>query len=277
VNSGMSLAVTGCFLLCITACIPLPIPHNELVTPAVRGRFRSSSGRPAAGIAVALTSSDTDTSCNRAVVRRVTDARGQLQAPRVAQRKTIYWLVMMDRGSGIGYWLCAGSVDSLGTPRYSSRTAILGTPRGDDLDCFTWQSPERDHITCNRERYAPLEGGRWSRGTVHGTYRVVFVASSLGWDGRKGDEDGECHVDSPYIIDPIHPYVQWLAGDSIVAVTELPRCAKPWERKHLGLSERGSRWYLTFAVNHSTSWNKLGKRWVTYELGTPGEVREVPS
>ena len=257
-NSATSLAVTGLLLLGIAGCIPLPIPHNELVTPPVRGRFRSASGRPAARIAVALTSSDTDTSCSRAVVQRVTDAQGDMQAPGVVERKKVYWLTIMDKGGGIGYWLCAGSVDSLGTPRYSSRTVINGRPQGDDLDCFTWQSPEGNHITCNRERYGRVEGGRWSSGTVRGTYRVMFVELPL-----RGDR--------------VHPYVHWLAGDSIVAVTELPRDAKPWERERLGLNERGGRWYLTFAVNHSTLWNRLGNRWVTYELGAPGEVREVPS
>src|SRR5690348_1369216 len=257
-NSAMSLAGTGCLLLCITACIPLPIPHTERVTPSVRADFRARSGHPAAGVADALTASRKDTLCERAVIQRVTDARGHIEVPPVEKRESIFWLTMMDRTDGIGYWVCTGTIDSLGAPVYESRTEISGRMAGDDLDCFSWEAAQRPFVSCYSERMErPLRGGRWQQGSSGGIYRVLFVHRPHCGDAR--------------------PFVQWLVGDSIVAVSELPREAEPCERKRLGLSERGGRWYLTYAEPHSTFWIKLGKHWVTYELGAPGEVREVPS
>ena len=257
-NAAMSLPVTGCLLLSITACIPLPIPHTERLTPSVRADFRARSGHPAAGVAVALTASRRDTLCERAVIQRVTDARGHIEVPPVEKRKSIFWLTMMDRADGIGYWVCTGTTDALGAPVYESRSEVSGGRSGDDLDCFTWEAAQRPFVSCYSGRMKrPLQGGRWQQGSAGGTYRVLFVDRAQGVFARS--------------------FVQWLVGDSIVAVSELPRDAKPWERKRLGLSERGGRWYLTYAVPHSTFWNKLGNRWVTYELGAPGEVREVPS
>src|SRR6266545_2204569 len=95
-------------LLLSTACIPLPIPHTETVIPAVSADFRAPSGRPARGLAIALTGHEKDTACGRAQVHRVTDAEGRIAAPATQERKSIFWLTLMENFGLRTYWLCTG-------------------------------------------------------------------------------------------------------------------------------------------------------------------------
>lgn len=257
-SAATSLTVTALILVPGTGCVPLPIPHTEQVTPAVRADFRAGTGRGAARVAVALTQSRKDTLCARPVIQRVTDVQGHVEVPEIKKRTSILWVTLMENFGITSYYLCAGRIDSHGMPGYESRIEVSGRVTGDDLDCVTWEFAQRLNVTClnksSRARW--LEGGRWKTGSGGGTYRVLFVESPSG--------------------NRIHPFVQWLVGDSIAAVAEIDREAKPWERKRLGLFETYGRWHLTFAAPHSTFWNRLGNTWVTYELGAPGEVREMP-
>src|SRR6266566_3966294 len=92
--------VTACgivaLVLGVTACIPLPIPHNEQVTPPVSGTLRSSAGSSIAGAAIALTGSRRDTLCAPAAIRRVADEHGRYHTPATEARKTIFWVTMME-------------------------------------------------------------------------------------------------------------------------------------------------------------------------------------
>lgn len=260
-SSTTTLIVTALIPLSFTGCVPLPIPHTQQVTPAVRADFRAGTGRRAAGVAVALTTSWKDTLCAQPVIQRVTDAQGHLEVPAVEERTPILWVTLMENFGYTSYYLCAGRIDSLGTRGYESRIEVHGRMAGDSLDCVTWEFAQRLHATCyndlNPEGW--LEGGRWETGSGGGTYRVLFVVV----------------LQRPSRV-ITHPFVQWLVGDSIAAVAEIDRDSKPWERERLGLVAKDGRWYLTFAAPHSTFWNRLGNRWVTYELGAPGEIREMP-
>lgn len=47
------------------------------------------------------------------------------------------------------YWLCAGTIDSVGVPVYRTRTPINGYLYGDSLACLEWVWEQRVQLACN--------------------------------------------------------------------------------------------------------------------------------
>src|SRR5947208_16608932 len=92
--------VTACcivaLVLGVTACIPLPIRHNEQVTPPVSGTLRSSAGSSIAGAAIALTGSRRDSLCAHAPIRRAADEHGRCHPPDTDARTAVFWVPMME-------------------------------------------------------------------------------------------------------------------------------------------------------------------------------------
>ena len=238
----------------VAGCLPIPIPHTERIIPAVSADLRAPSGRPAAGVAIALTSRDDDRACTSAEVRGITDEQGHIEAPVTEQRKSVFWLTLMENFGLRWYWLCTGRMDAVGTPVYTARTVIHGQLPGDDLMCYAWHIEAEEHVTCRdrREERGRLEGGRWRAGNDSGTYRVIFEDR---WSGGPRTT----------------AYLQWLVGDSVAAVVELPGEPRLFERKRLGLLFINNRWYLTVAVRRKGFWPKYV--WRRFELGPPGEFR----
>lgn len=50
------------------------------------------------------------------------------------------------------YWLCAGTIDSVGVPVYRTRTPINGYLYGDSLACLEWVWEQRVQLACNSRR-----------------------------------------------------------------------------------------------------------------------------
>src|SRR2546429_8364560 len=96
-NLAASLTVSGFIAICIGGCLPLPIPHNEVVTPAVSANFVTARGRPAAGIAVGVTGSSKGTLCTAGAGHRVPDAQGRINAPPTEERETVFSVKMSGR------------------------------------------------------------------------------------------------------------------------------------------------------------------------------------
>jgi hypothetical protein len=247
------------------ACIPLPIPHNEQVTPSVAGTLRSDAGSPIAGAAIALTGSSRDTLCAHPAIRRVVDERGRFETPATEERKTIFWFTLMENFGLTDYWLCTGTVDSAGTALYLARTIIHGHAHGhaagDSLVCLGWVWEERRRVTCNGTfPQRMFEGGHWARGAAHGWYRLI-VADDEVWG---------------YLS---RAFVQWLeakgpeAADSLVAMVELPDEVTS-ELRGVPFREQDSHWYLSIPSTKRTFWGHT--RWLTFELGPPGEAHRVP-
>ena len=249
----------------VLACIPLPIPHTEQVTPNVVGDLRSSSGVPIPGVAVAFTGSPRDALCAKAMTHPVVDERGRFQATATKARKTILWLTLMENfGQNRSYyWLCAGTLDSGGAAAYQTRTYINGHAAGDSLACVAWVWKERHRVTCNgTSRQRMFEGGHWAQGAVEGRYRVI-VAEDEVWDY------------------PSRAFVQWLAVsdrdaiDSLVATLELPERVDVYELHRLRFAERAGHWYLRVPSTKWTFWKGAHTRWLTFALGPPGDARQV--
>ena len=98
-------------------------------------------------------------------------------------------------------------------------------------------------------------GGQWTHGEVRGTYRVI-LAELQPWGS------------------PLRGYVQWLVRDSVVAMAELPDMVQLWDTGELGFIERGNHSHFTIASTKRSKWGRT--RWLTFELGAPGEVRKLP-
>jgi hypothetical protein len=249
------------FALGLVSCIPIPIRHDELVTPKVVGELRASDGRPAAGAALALTASDRDTLCADASVRRVAEDQGRFLAPPVEERKTIFWFVFMENFGLTSYWLCAGRIDSSGTPVYVDRTYIHGHQSGDSLACLTWEWNERERLACNLPFTKRIfEGGLWVQGSVRGRYRLI-VADDHVWAWR-------CRAFLQWLEAPMQSGPERVAataqlGDGMIC-SEVPEAP---------LDRRTDRWYVHLPSIKRTTWGHV--RWQSYELGAPGDAHNV--
>jgi hypothetical protein len=248
----------------IAGCVPLPIPHVQQVTPRVAGRVHNSAGKPSSAVQLALTAHDKDTTCLRPSVRAVTDSTGAFQVPFVEERKSIYWFTLMENPARVTqYWLCTHAADDSGAPVYQARTEIMGHLDGDTLECLDWSWNERRRIVCNTAEQAHfLVGGTWVQGADTGFYRIILA-----------DEDKYGSI--------FRGYVQWVARpgagrtDSLHAMVELPVGPElAWEEGGPTLVRDNGTWYLTALSRRRSKWNN--NRWLRFELGPPGEVREVP-
>jgi hypothetical protein len=247
-----------------SGCLPLPISHMEQVTPRVLGQVRTSNGTAGSAVQLALTAEDKDTTCMRPAVRTATDAAGAFQVSSIEERKSIFWLTLMENpGRVAAYWLCAHAADG-GATAYQARTHIAGHLDGDTLDCVVWSWDERRRIACNTATQTRfLAGGTWGEGADTGTFRIILA-----------DEDSYGSV--------FRGYVQWIARpggvqpDSLRAMAELPVGAQlAWvaDAPTLLRDNSNGRWYLTGLSTRRTRSSK--NRLLKFELGPPGEVREV--
>ena len=144
-------------------CLPLPIPHMQLVTPRVSGRVHNSVGKPSSALQLALTAHDKDTTCTRPSVRTVTDSMGAFRVPFIEERKTIYWLTLWENPQRRKlYWLCANWDAGGDVAVYQTRTQISGHLDGDTLECLDWSWNEKRRVVCNTSGEARfLVGGTW--------------------------------------------------------------------------------------------------------------------
>ena len=267
-SSSLLLKLVPVFGLAMVtaACIPLPIPHSELVTPQVAGTLEDSNGLPARGSLVALTPSEHDTLCTQPTIQQRTDDQGRFQAGATERHKTILLLTLMEDFGYRSYWLCSTAADSTGKVLYRARTYRLDR-NGASLRCLTWVWQDRPRITCNSSN-APndriIEGGHWVLGATEGTYRVI-----LGGEGAWGY--------------PTHAFIQWLARptprtpervkaalDSLAAMVELPEEVNIGETPTVSLRQDFGQWLLIVRSTKRTFWGRA--RSLIYRLGPPGEA-----
>jgi hypothetical protein len=244
-------------------CLPLPIPHMQLVTPRVSGRVYTSVGQPSSALHLALTAHEKDTTCTRPSVRTTTDSLGAFAVPFIEERKTIYWLTLIENPGGAkAYWLCANAEAGSDVPSYQTRTQISGNLDGDTLECLDWSWNGKRVVVCNTGREARfLVGGMWVQRADTGAYRVILA-----------DQDRYGSV--------FRGYIQWIEGlgtagrDTVFATVELPGNAE-LARQPGGpiLGSENGTWYLTVLSTRRTTGNN--PRPLKFELGPPGEIHAV--
>jgi hypothetical protein len=262
-NALRSLAFAA-LLVSVSACLPLPIAHNQLVTAPVMGVVRRSDGTPAPGLRVAVTADVREEGCRRHGASSVTDSAGRFALPAVHERHRVLWLTLMESFGMTWYWLCAGgssprsSLDSSAVP---ARTRVVGWIRGDTLSCLTWTLVDVPRVTCsgpiNQRRI--VTDGQWSDGNDSGTFRLLLTdAERSGYSSRA--------------------VVQWItSADSGVVGTGRVRgqLELPTGEPVLGGSfmTLDGRWRVRVESVRRTKWNK--RRYLIFELGFPGEARLV--
>lgn len=262
-----SAVMLGGALALGAACIPLPIRHTKQATPSVEGRLQWNDGSAAVGIAIAVTESEKDKGCTGPGGRGVTDSSGRFHLPPAHVRKRIFWLSLMENPLGsTSYWLCArldASPEHRGDGNlHVPRTRIAGRLRGDTLTCLGWEWQSALRVTCNAPHQKRiLTGGSWTNDGETGTYRVLLPeGEKLAYESRA--------------------VVQWITpapvGASTIAVraqTELPT-GKGVTTEGALLDSRDGEWRLRVKSVTPTTWGN--ERWHMFELGPPGEFRQVP-
>jgi hypothetical protein len=252
-------------LVGMSACLPLPIPHNQLVSIPVQGVVRRQDGTPASRVRIGVTADERDEGCTRHGARGVTDSAGRFRLPAVRERQRVLWLTMFENFGMATYWFCAdgsSTGSSSKASRISSRTHVTGWVRGDTLSCITWELDGVPRVTCNGSiNQRPIvTDGRWSHGRDSGTYRLLLTdAQRYGYSWRA--------------------VVQWVtsaASDAIATGDVRGQIELPTGEPVLGgaLLMRDGRWFARVESVRRTKWNK--RRWLTFELGAPGEARPVP-
>jgi hypothetical protein len=261
------LLICTCFA---AACIPIPAKHQEQVTPAVVGSLRLADGAPAGDYFIAATDDEKDHTCSRPGGRGVSDSLGRFRLPATSEEQKVFWFTLMENFGWREYWVCA-EPSALGAPggaRVASpaRTFVFGHFRGDSLDCLQWSWRDTTRLSCNAEgndKQFPhganqiLRGGSWTEGDVAGSYRVLLVQVGSWVDVRA--------------------VVQWVGGAPGTANTVRAQMDLPTRDSvkifQASLDHVGDAWRVRVNSTRRTRWGN--DIWLTYELGPPGQIREL--
>ena len=115
----------------VTACVPLPISHTDVLAPALIGHVQRNSGTPASALPISVSTSER---CDRPIARGITDSSGGFRIAESTKRERWLWLTMFDFGQR-PYWVCAGERDSIRII-YEGRIPLQVTSQiVDSLEC----------------------------------------------------------------------------------------------------------------------------------------------
>lgn len=253
-------------IVCLTAAIgcPIPVRHTELVTAQVTGIVRESDGTPVPGIPVAVTRSEGDIACMTPSARGVTDSAGRFHLPAVHEQKRIFWFAPIENFGATWYRFCAGGLSTAAPQQVAAMasTHMMGWARGDTLECFQWTLRDSARVSCNRPmlQYGTFTFGAWRDARDSGYYRLL-----------RADEDTRGYAQ--------RAVVQWIAvtrpnasgGTSVRSQLELPTGESIVGATY---AIRNGRVVARVESIRRTKWDN--RRWLAFELGGPGEAREVP-
>jgi hypothetical protein len=254
-----ALALILAFMALMAGCLLLPIPNTREETPGVKGRLLHEDGRPLAGVAIAVSSGETDAKCADSRARGVTDAEGRFTLPRDVRHHAWLALTMFESLGMAWYGICAGTPDD---STLHFRGPVLGMAESDELDCLQWHFDVDTRITCNSLADLPVTfGGAWRSGPRQGFYRIILADDPVHWRWSFG-------------------FIQWIATDPATGISEvratawLPKAPAELLDRRPELILDGGRWYLTgLRSEHGVL---LRHRDVRFELGGPGELWRLP-
>ena len=267
-GSACALGLAGCYL---------NVPWTVPASPALIGTYWRSDGTPAAGMRIAVTTRDRDSTCARAAERTSTDSSGTFRLPATQiSRRGILLFPAFDH-LGERYRVCAGIADSLLRTVYDGFLRTEQVRRGpvtETLACLDWSWQGRVSVSCAiRGDSTFVTGGHWSAGGTVGTYRVILITEI----DSKGPDDTNTR---PRLI------VQWMqpsatgSGDTVRATVALPsedRARRLQALRQPQLWNWGERWCLSVDSFRSTWADSYLPEHLVFELGPPGEVRSGDS
>lgn len=147
------------------------------------------------------------------------------------------------------------------------RTLVFGHFGGDTLDCVQWRWRDTTRLSCNAKPFGAglmwggdqiLRGGSWIAGGDSGSYRVLLVRVGR-W------------------VSDARAIVQWIGRTPGGLNTQRAQLELPTRDSiaifGASLDHVGDAWRVRVRSTRRTRWNN--DIWLTYELGPPGEIREI--
>jgi hypothetical protein len=197
--------------------------------------------------------------------RGVTDSAGRFHLPAVHEEKRVAWFSPIENFGTTWYRFCAGGAPTT-TPQQvatmAASTHLVGWARGDTLDCIQWKLRRSARVSCNGPvgHYATFTFGAWHDARDSGYYRLLRADEDTRGNGQRA-------------------VVQWLAvapanapaGTSVRSQLELPTGEAIVGATY---AIRNGRVVARVESIRRTKWDN--RRWLAFELGGPGEAREVP-
>ena len=263
---ALAIALT----LCSTGCF-LPVHIVRRTSPPVVGAFLRSDGTPATGMRVVLAHGYGKTACGSAKLRTTVDSAGTFALPGTTVE--IHWIMVIPpvETFGSSYVLCAGTSDTTLHQAYRGFSSLSPEAPGDTVSCLQWDVQGNVRTTCAKSlEHTIVTGGHWTTPNGSGFYRLIPTE-----EGPLEGPDG--NFKRPRIA------VQWVEPAtlgrpaSVRDVVELPSAEKypgltGLKDPRLWESARG--WCLSVQSNRFRFVGSgRGELW--FELGPPGEVREV--
>jgi hypothetical protein len=253
-----SLLITALSGVLTGGCLPLPIPHTEMVAPAIHGRMIREDGSPIRGRTVATARWGGARSCQRPGAPATTDSNGEFDLPATEQRQKVLWLTMMERFGPPPFTVCAGAAEDSTTRRAD---ALVGVPQGEAMACMEWRLEETVHLTCGPDSLVARRDGAWRSGDNGGALRLIPKEEN----------------DAPFYS---LGHLQWIGHDpttgldrvyATIPVVTLDRAASTAATRFV---EHDGRWFLE-ATDLLASWPSKAKV-IRYEIGGPGELWRLP-
>lgn len=262
-----------CALAPCTAGCPLPIAHTETLSPPLVGVFTHDDGTPVPGARVAVSSEWGDAACVHATRLTTTDSAGLFRLPATEKRHRILWIIPGFDYAMPTYNLCVATENAQFAYRgyLSSRwlAPLGGEGSLDSITCLEWALNERPTVICSGTKESLqstgggvlVTGGHWTDEKATGWYRIILTGHTQ---------------------DVRHAYLQWVepsGTDPLQAVRltrELPVDFGSIDgAAYAKISEHGQRWCATVAPVWSS--HRPGSKWPgwRFDLGPPGEVRQV--
>ncbi|HEX2076884.1 MAG TPA: hypothetical protein VHG08_04220 [Longimicrobium sp.] len=266
------IAALAAFALALGAggCIFLPIPYTEGAAPPLSGEYQRSDGTPGVGVLVALSVADSDSLCARPAARSTVGEGGRFELPRTPVRRRGILLFPPFEHFWNTYWICAGAAETALLPAFEGQGWLDMDAPPETLSCLEWEWQGRPRVTCSGPRESTLAmGGRWSVGGAGGSYRLIRVEEPVRAPGYR------IPVARPRV------YLQWVeesAGGPPLRVREtlvLPVDPGVIDIDDLRLQERvGGGWCASMLTTRN-AFMGTAQELLAFELGPPGEVREV--
>jgi hypothetical protein len=242
-------------VLSVGAC--LPFKYTATIAPAFDGSYRYVDGSPAIGRRVAISADYEDSTCKRPLVQATTDSSGAFLLPAAHERR---WIPLQTDLAMYRYHVCVGDSTTMRAVHWSM--SWIFTPGEDKLECFDWMWHGEQRVTCAPASDSTvLTGGHWQdAGGTSGWYRVFMFSR------RPGDSS---RVFVQWLSRPPTPTASPIAVHDVV---ELP-CQGTWcQLARPGLTEVDGQ-LRTNVIDREAPGDRATRQ---FELGPPGEVREIP-
>jgi len=171
---------------------------------------------------------------------------------------------MMESFGMTRYWLCADDLTRRSPSESSTapaRTYVRGWIGGDTLSCLTWTLAGVPRVTCNGSinQWPIVTDGEWIDGKNSGTFRLLLADAERSGYGYRAVVQWVTAVPSGKAgAGEVRGQLELPTGEPVLGAA---------------FTTVDGRWRIRVESVRRTKWNN--RRWLTFELGRPGEARLV--